>query len=189
MKQYNTKEQIVRLAMTLIVLIILGGTCSYLCKESIETYGKILLETMGIYGLMLGTLITDTSPMPLTSEPFAILGLGADIPIHRIIIAMSFASHIAGALGYGLGRFINYFPQKKTFLVSRFPTVFSFMNRHGIKGVCLAAILPIPYAIATWSAGIVGIGFWSTFAASSLRWVKTTLYVSLLWFGWEVIPH
>ena len=124
MKKYNTKDQIFRLLITLVSLVLLGSVCSYLFKDHIEYYGEIFISQMGIYGLMFGTILTDTSPLPLTSEPIALLGLGAKIPLLNIIISMSIASHISGGLGYFFGKIVTKYPENKKFLMLRFPIVF-----------------------------------------------------------------
>ena len=188
MEEYNIQNQIKRIALSLFGLILLGALCSYLFKSSIQSLGLWTIEKMGIYGIVLGTLITDTSPIPLTSEPIALIGLGADLNVVEIIVAMSITSHFAGPIGYGCGYLLKTIPNVQDFAQSRFPTIFQFMRNHGIKGVCMGALLPIPYALTTWTAGLVGVSFWGTVAASSLRWIKTAVFVSLIWVGWTAVP-
>ena len=185
-KEISPKKQIIQAIIGLLILIVVGAGCSYLLREEIQFYGTMLIENFGLWGLVMGTIITDTSPLPLSSEPVAILGLGADLNLLDIIWTMSLTSHLSGPLGYFLGNIFS-----KTRLVSyllnhKLVYIKEFVQKHGIKAVCMGALLPIPYALTTWTAGAVGISFWGTFWASSLRWVKTSLYVYLLSLGWNI---
>ena len=99
---------------------------------------------------------------------------------------MSLTSHLCGPLGYFCGHLLGKVPNFKTKLQNRIPMAYNWIEKHGVKGVALAAILPIPYALSTWTAGLIGISFWGVLLASTLRWVKTALYVGLLASGWFI---
>ena len=184
MEEISTKKQTLKLLVTLIILVAIGGACGVLFRSQIEILGSWLISQLGLWGLVIGTLITDTSPLPLTSEPIAIIGFGAKIPLLTIICTMSATSHLAGPLGYLCGHSIRNFGSVQKLLQGRLKPLGDFVHKHGVAAVAMGALLPIPYALTTWIAGAVGIGFWYTFLASTLRWVKTALYVYLLSLGW-----
>lgn len=184
MEKISAKNQTVKLIGTLIILVLLGGLCGILFRGQIEFIGSWLINQLGLWGLVIGTLITDTSPLPLTSEPIAIIGFGAKLPLWTIILTMSATSHCAGPLGYLCGHSVRNFSFVQNLLKGKLKPLSSFVHKHGIVAVAMGALLPIPYALTTWIAGAVGIGFWYTFLASTLRWVKTATYVYLLSLGW-----
>ena len=181
-----TRKQIIQAILGLFMLVAVGAACSYLLKDEIQLYGSLMIEKFGLWGLVIGTVITDTSPLPLSSEPIAILGFGANLELVDIILTMSLTSHLSGPLGYILGRFFSKTKVVSHLLNHRLAYVRDFVKQHGLKAVCMGALLPIPYALTTWTAGAVGISLWGTFLASSLRWVKTGLYVYLLSLGWGI---
>lgn len=182
--KYSTNHQTKKLLIGLLLLFSIGLGCGILLREPISQIAIRIFDTYGEFGLVLGTLVTDTSPLPLTSEPVAIIGLGANIPLWKVVLIMSATSHFCGPLGYGFGWSLSRLPRFRDRMQQRFPDLFSFMKEHGVKGVAWAAILPIPFALTTWAAGLVGISFRGVVLASSLRWVKTSIYVSLFAGGW-----
>ena len=184
MEEISAQNQTAKLIGTLILLILLGGLCGVLFRSQIEFLGSWLIGQLGIWGLVIGTLITDTSPLPLTSEPIAIIGFGAKVPLWIIICTMSATSHLAGPIGYLCGHSVRNFSFVQKLLNGKLKPLSLFVHKHGIAAVAMGALLPIPYALTTWIAGAVGIGFWHTFLASTLRWVKTATYVYLLSLGW-----
>lgn len=184
MDNFSASKQSVQLVLSLVVLVLIGGLCGILFRHQIEAIGTYLIDQLGLWGLVIGTLITDTSPLPLTSEPIAIIGLGAKIPLWKIICTMSITSHIAGPIGYLCGRSLRTQPFVIGLLSGKLVSLRDFVHTHGAMAVAMGALLPIPYALTTWIAGSVGVGLWQTFVASSLRWIKTALYVYLLSLGW-----
>lgn len=184
--QYDPKKQIRPIITTLVVLFALGILSSFLLEGIIRDFADAIFARFGTWGMVMGTMITDTSPLPLPSEPVALIGLGANVPLWKVILIMSATSHLAGITGYGCGRCLGRIPGLKQKFESRYPNVFRFMQKHGLKGVAIAAITPIPYAPTNWTAGVVGVSFKGFVLACSLRWIKTPLYVMLFAGGWSL---
>lgn len=170
---------------SLLFLVLLGGLCAFLAKAQIESAGEWLLSKYGLFGISIATLITDTSPLPLTSEPIALLGVGAKIPIWKLIVVMSATSHLSGPLGYILGKSVSKIEAVQNLLSGRIAPFMNFVRQNGLKAVAMGAILPIPYALTTWTAGALGVSFWGVVTVSSLRWVKTSIYIGLIAIGWK----
>lgn len=176
-----------RIIAALFGLVVIGSLGAYFGRSYIEAAGIWLIQNYGLWGIAMATLITDTSPLPLTSEPVALLGLGAEIPFWHIILFMGGTSHLCGPLGYVFGALVGRVGLKH--IVKRVPSlmpVIAYVRQHGVKAVAMGALLPIPYALTTWTAGALGVSFWGVCAASSLRWLKTLIYVSLLAGGWLI---
>jgi membrane protein YqaA with SNARE-associated domain len=170
---------------SLFFLVVLSGVCALLAKAQIESTGEWLLNKYGLLGVSIATLITDTSPLPLTSEPIALLGVGANIPIWKLIVVMSATSHLCGPLGYVLGKSVSKIEGVQKLLTGRIAPFMNFVRQNGLKAVAMGAILPIPYALTTWTAGALDVSFWGVVKVSSLRWVKTSIYIGLIAVGWK----
>ena len=52
--------------------------------------------------------------------------------------------------------------------------------------VGVAAFLPLPYSVSTWTAGALGVRYHWVAAASLLRYPKTALYLWLIASGWSI---
>ena len=67
--QYNPKKQIRPIITTLVVLFALGILSSFLLEGLIRDLAHTIFTRFGAWGMVLGTMLTDTSPLPLPSEP------------------------------------------------------------------------------------------------------------------------
>ena len=94
------------------------------------------------------------------------------------------ASVLSGIVGYGLGFALVSRSRLRGWVDRKHPGFIRFMERHGHKGVAVAALLPIPFAVATWSAGMTRIGLGGVALASLLRIPKAGFYLWLIVTGW-----
>ena len=184
--QYDPRKQIRPIVTTLLVLFALGILSSFLLEGIIRDVADSIFSRFGTWGIVIGTMITDTCPFPLPAEPVALIGLGANVPLWKVILIMSATSHVAGIVGYGCGRSLGRIPGLRKNFEARYPKIFHFMKKHGLKGVAIAAVTPIPYAVTNWAAGVVGVSFKGVVLACGLRWIKTPIYVLLFAGGWSL---
>ena len=181
-----TRRQLVKLLGGIFLLALVGISCAWLFREEIEYLGKIFIDRYGLFGIALGTLICDTSPLPLTNEPLALIALGAGIPFWKVVATMSFASHTAAPIGYACGYFLGQQQWIKNWIQHKYPDVLNKGKTYAVKAVILGAILPVPYALTTWSAGIMKANFWLVCWAGGLRWIKNIIAVGALAGGWMI---
>ena len=181
-----TNKMIIQFIFGLIILVAIGALCAWLFNEEVQYYGNLFIDKYGLMGIAVGTLICDTSPIPLTNEPIALIALGAGIPFWDIVITMSFASHCGAPIGYVCGYFLGQQAWFQRLATQKYPNAFKNSQRHAVKAVALGALLPIPYAITTWVAGAVKADFRLVVLAGSLRWIKNIMSVSLVAGGWAI---
>ncbi|MEE2829795.1 MAG: hypothetical protein VX498_11460, partial [Myxococcota bacterium] len=136
-------------------LLALAALCGWLFKDPIVALSDAFINHFGLWGIFLGVLITDTSPLPMTHEPIVLLGIGAGVPWTALLPVVAGASVLAGPLGWACGRFFVADSRFASWLERRHPRLTGFMKNHGIKAVAVAALLPIPFALATWTAGMM----------------------------------
>lgn len=185
MKPPDNKRLVVKSVVGLTLLLAVAGLTGLLFREPISAGATWLYERLGLAGLFLGVLITDTSPLPLTHEPVLFLGVSAGEDPWRILAVTATASVLAGPVGWSCGRLARRSRRLTHWLQRRFPEVVTFMDEHGAKGVAIAALLPIPFAVSTWLAGLSTVRFGPLCAASLLRIPKTAFYLWLLVAGWS----
>lgn len=168
----------------LALLLVFSGVCGWLFKEPIVFVGEAFLERFGLAGLVVGTLVTDTSPLPLTHEPLTFLAIAAGLPSWQIVSAISAGSVAAGPLGWLLGRAILSGSRFAERLEESQPQLMSFMHRRGLETVAVAALLPLPFALSTWTAGMLRLPLAKVAAISLLRILKVGFYFQLMNLGW-----
>ncbi len=86
---------------------------------------------------------------------FFILWAGSfDRPM-RMVAVLAVISYAGGFTAYLIGRRISYTRRVNHYLNTKFKAQFEFLNKWGGFFVLLAAMFPLPYAIASLTAGIV----------------------------------
>jgi membrane protein YqaA with SNARE-associated domain len=175
-----------KMVVGIVVLLLVAGLCGLLLKEPIEALATAFVDRFGLMGLAAGVLITDSSIVPMTHEPFLLLGVSAGLPAMRIFGFAATASVVAGLLGWTLGHLLVGRTSLKPWVEGRWPTFAAFVRHYGARGVAVAALLPIPFAVATWSAGMMHVPLRQVALASLLRIPKTGFYLGLIVAGWSL---
>ncbi len=167
----------------LLVLLAVSYAIGKFLHEPITVAGEAVLDRFGMVGLFFAVIVTDSSPLPMTNEPLAILAISADRPANRVFAVISVASVCAGLVGYTCGRIAGEATALGSFLRRRYPGFTGFMTRYGAYGVAICAFLPIPFALSTWTAGMTRVAVLKVAAASLVRIPKTAFYVWLIHVG------
>ena len=178
------RKMIFKICLGMLGLVGLGAICALIFKEQLSEMGHWFIDNFGLLGIGIGTIITDTSPIPMTSEPLAVLALASDIPLLQLILVMSIASHLGAPIGYAGGYFLGNRAWFQKIIAKRFPDWQERGQQYAIRLVAMGALLPIPYAITTWFAGSVKADFKKVLLVASFRWVKTVITLLVLAGGW-----
>lgn len=171
-------------ALGLLILLVFSGACAWLLKDPFIRMGELFLERFGLLGLFVGTIISDTSPLPLSHEPLTFIGITAGIPTTTLLLTITSASVLSGPIGWTCGRLLLSGTSFSAWLDRRYPGFMGMMRRGGLNAVAVAALLPIPFSLATWTAGMLRLPFHKVAAISLLRIVKVGVYFQILKLGW-----
>ncbi len=178
---YVVDRRLIRKSLVgLMVILVAAGITGVFLKEPLQSVGASFIDHFGLVGLFFGVILTDASPLPLTNEPLIFLARGAGVGAWTIFAVVSVASVTAGAVGYWAGRILGERVGLEAWMDRKQPALVHYMRRYGAEGVAIAALLPIPFALSTWSAGVLGVRFWRVMAAALLRIPKTGFYVLLI---------
>lgn len=175
-----------RAGLGLLVVVAVAGLAGWLLREPIELVAEVFLGRFGWAGLFAGVLITDASPIPMTHEPVLLLAVAEEMPAWKIAAVGSAASVTAGPVGYTGGWLLRTRSSARHWLEDRAPAMVRFLRDWGATGVAIAAVLPIPFALATWTAGLLGVRLPKVLLASLLRIPKTSFYLWLILQGWAL---
>jgi len=175
-----------RLLIGAALALALGAVCGVLLREPLVEWGGGFIDRFGLAGLFLGTLITDSSLLPLTNEPLVLLAISGGTSPWTAFAVTSTASVLAGPLGWALGRLVARRTPLGLWLHRRYPDVAALLARRGARFVAVAALLPFPFAVSTWLAGATDVPLAPLLLASLLRVPKTAFYVALLTGGWAL---
>lgn len=173
--------------MGLVLVTAAAGLCGWLFRAPIEQAGQWFVGGYGLPGLFAAVWACDTSVAPpLTHEPVMLLALSGGRSAFEVFWVSSAASVCAGPTGWMLGFAVDRWTPLGAWLRRRQPQVMGLIAQHGARAVAVAAILPIPYAISTWLAGMSGVSLPKVALASLLRIPKVGFYLMLLVQGWSL---
>jgi len=173
-----------QMAVGVVLLLGVAAVLALVLEGPITTMATAFVDRFGMAGIFAAVVITDASPLPMTHEPILLIGVSADVDIAVLWAVAASASVTAGLVGYTGGAVLVSRSRVREWIQRKNPGFEDFMAKHGVKGVAVAALLPIPFAFATWSAGMTGVSLPGTMAASLLRIPKTGFYLWLIVTGW-----
>lgn len=164
----------------LLAILAVAAVTGAVFEAPLKAAGSAFIDAFGLLGLFGSVLFTDASPLPLTNEPLVFLARGAGLDVWTIFWVVSAGSVTAGTVGYTAGAALSRVVPLERWLVTKQPALIETMRRYGAEGVAIAALLPIPFALSTWSAGMLGVSYPKVLLASLLRVPKTAFYVLLI---------
>lgn len=167
-------------------LLVVAGVLGLLLREPITALAQAFMTRWGLPGLFVGVLITDTSLVPATNEPLLLLAYGGGASAWEVFVVASSASTLAGPVGWTLGRTLSAVTNLEGWLRRRHGRMVELLERNAVRALILAALTPIPFALATWTAGALRFSFWTVCACSLFRVLKTAVYLSLIVGGWAL---
>lgn len=174
-----------KMGIGIVLLLLVAGALGLLLEEPITAMATAFVDRFGLAGIFAAVVMTDASPLPMTHEPILLIGVSADVPPMVLWGVAASASVFAGLVGYAGGALVAR-SRVRAWIHAKHPGFEAFMERHGVKGVAVAAVLPIPFALATWSAGMTRISLPGTMLAALLRIPKTGFYLWLIVAGWSL---
>lgn len=169
------------------ILMLVAGLAGLLLREEIETLGAGLVARWGLGGLFASVLVVDWSPLPLTHEPLLLLAVAGGVGPWTVFVVAALASVCSGFVGYGCGVALDGATGWRERFLSRGSRRIEHVRRWGAVGVAIAALTPIPYALGTWTAGVLRVPLKGFVLACLLRIPKTGFYLWLLLVVWRSV--
>ncbi|CAK8997976.1 unnamed protein product [Durusdinium trenchii] len=175
----------VKFFLTLTVFLIITLLLEIFAKDQVTAFSKTIIDSIGMPGLFVAVLIGDGLPQPFTYVPLIFLAVKAQVPKSLVFGVCASGSYLAAVGGYGAGFSLaktSCFQQGLQRLAESQPWLPDLMQRKGALGVAIAALLPIPLALATWTAGSFRVNFPQFLISAAFRMPKILVFVLLS--GW-----
>lgn len=151
--------------------------------EFLELAANWTLETLGISGILLITVLIDSVPSPFSFVPLLLLCLHHGMDPWAAGTLFSLASITGGVTGVHLGRWFGLPKRLSQGVEARYPGSLDWLRKNAALGVALFAVLPLPFSLATWSAGALRAPRREVFIAIGARIPKTIFIVLSLEAG------
>jgi len=150
--------------------------------DKVTAASEKLMQVIGLPGLFLAVFVADGLPQPFTYVPLIFLAVKGSVQKPVVLVTCAAASYTAALAGYCIGtglrvgRIQCVEDRLKEMMA---PSVHDLMVRKGALGVAFAALLPVPLALATWTAGFLAVEFHQFLPAPLARIPKIVLFVLL----------
>ena len=183
---YDSAGLIRRTIWSVVSVLLVGVMAGWLFREELVVAGEWLVGHLGPQGVFLAVFFIDWIPIPTTNEPILLLGVTAGMPTLTLFVAAASASVAAAVGGYGSGYLLDRFTPLGQRVALAFPGTVQWVRERGTLGLCMASLLPLPFATFMWVGGVVGLRFDRVLIASLLRIPKTAFYLWLIAAGWSL---
>lgn len=167
------------------VFVVMVALASWF-REPLERVGRAFVEHFGYPGMALGTLIADGFHFPIPPQFYMLMAVTSGTSKPLALAAIALGSVGGGFLGYSLShRIVQWRPIARRLERSQQLAASAF-SRFGYRAALVASLLPIPYSVLCYLAGIQQLPR-RIFAVLSLcRLPKLLLFFYMVELGWSV---
>lgn len=176
---------VVRFVLGLLIILLIVGSLAHWARPQCEGVARGFVAAYGLWGMALGTFLADAFHFPIPPQFYMLLSIASQTPAVRCIAAIATASVVAGLVGYGSARFVS----KSAWVASRTERSRQLLaravKRFGLRAAVLASLLPIPYSVLCYLAGLNRMPRAFVLLLCVCRVPKLVLFYYLVLWGWR----
>lgn len=173
--------QAVVITAIMFVVIVLGAV---FLREPLEVLAHWIVEELGLFGVFLGVLATDSLTVPIPPDTYLFVAVASDVAVVPILTVCCVGSILAGSIAYWLGPYIQRLPFLRKRLEKFRPRGEQLFLKYGTWTVAIAALSPIPFSVTCWLAGIYKMPYRRFVLATFARIPRLVGYYFLFVLGW-----
>lgn len=173
---------LLRFGAALLGVIAVVGLLGAVLRGPITAASTGFVDHFGLPGVFVAVFIADVLPVS-THDPVLFAGHTGGLPFAPLALTAACGSIGAAWFDFGIGWLLGTRWRCVHALVERY-RIPAFMRRYGPWAIAVAAILPVPFALVAWSAGMAGSPFRHLVAGSVLRASKIGITLTLIALGW-----
>ena len=143
-----------RLLGGLAMVFAIVGLAGYLVRDPTELLARRFVDSFGVWGLALGTLLADGLHFPIPPQFYLFTAVASRGPDGPALLAIIFASIVAGYLGYALSERAARLRWLAAQLERPRRLLAGAFERYGYRAALLGSVLPIPYSVLCNLAGL-----------------------------------
>lgn len=174
---------LVRVAIGLVGLIGLVAVVGALLRDPIATFSARLVAEYGLPGLFATLFVTDHMP-GLGFQPALFLGYTGGVAAGPLLLVAWVASVCASVVFYTGGRAFRGRPALVAFLLRW--RIGHWLRAYGARAIAIASVAPVPFALVTFGAGVMGVGMRDLLVGASFRGIKIGFTLLAIMAGWGV---
>lgn len=165
---------------------IVGGIAAVglLLREPVTALGQWFVDSFGLLGVFVGVFLCDIMPISL-HDPFLVAGHSGGLGFVEIAATATTASLLASFFDYGVGYTAGHRIAAVQSFIAKY-RVAAFMHRYGPSAMMFTAVMPFPFTVMAWAAGMAKVSLGYVLAAALLRCAKILFMLTLIVLGWGV---
>jgi membrane protein YqaA with SNARE-associated domain len=175
-----------RFVLGLVMVCSLVGLLGYFVREPAQALAQGFVGRFGLWGMALGTLLADGLHFPVPPQFYMLLAIASDTPLGRAFPPIAVASLLAGGVGYVIAHRASHAP----WLAQRTEPYRQLLSRayerSGYRAALLASLLPIPYSVLCYLAGLNRLPAAFVALLALCRIPKLLGFYGLVYFGWSL---
>jgi hypothetical protein len=174
---------ILKAAVGVLLLVVVLAALGAWAREPVEAFSRAVVDRLGLGGVFLAVMLLD--PVPVVGfQPFVLLGATGGLPLLPLF-GLAWAGAALGTVGaWTLGGRFGAHPRARDLLARA--RIEALLLEHGATALCVAAVGPLPYGLATFGAGAVGVPLRTALLGALARGLKIGLSVAAVAVGWGV---
>lgn len=156
-----------------------------LFREPLEAFGGTFIELFGTFGLLLGTFLADGFHFPVPPQFYMVVATSSGMSAVTALTAITAGSLLGGLVGYRLaGRLARF-----EFVARRLERMRALaeraLSRFGTGSAVFASLLPIPYSVLCYLAGLHRLPLRFFLVLAACRIPRLLLFYYLVQLGWS----
>ena len=176
---------VLRLLAGLLVILLVVGTLAHWARPQCEAVARGFVAAYGYWGMALGTLLADGFHFPIPPQFYMLLSIASQASVYWSLTVIASASVLAGVVGYSMARFVA----NSVWVASRTERSRRLLERavlrFGARAALVASLLPIPYSILCYLAGLNRMPHRFLALLCLCRIPKLVAFYLLVYWGWQ----
>lgn len=175
-----------RFVLGLVIVCLLVALVGYFVRAPAESLARGFVARFGVWGMALGSLLADGLHFPVPPQFYMLLAVASGTPIERAFPAIAAASLLAGALGYTLAGWASRAEWLSNKVGPYRQVLAQAFERQGYRTALLASLLPIPYSVLCYLAGLNRMPKAFVVVLGLCRVPKLLGFYGLVYYGWSL---
>jgi membrane protein YqaA with SNARE-associated domain len=176
---------IFRLLSWLVITCSLAALLAAHFRPQAEGVARAFVNTFGVAGMALGTFLADGLHFPIPPQFYMLLAIASGASPVLSFLAISVASVLAGGLGYRLCSWVSGWQWLERRTSKHRELLLRAFERYGYRAALLAMLLPIPYSLLCYLAGLGRLPRTFVLLLSAYRVPKLLFFYLLVHWGWN----
>lgn len=166
-------------------MLLVVGTLAHWARPQCEAVARGFVSSYGYWGMALGTLLADGFHFPIPPQFYMLLSIASQASIPASLVVIVAASLVAGVVGYTGARFAanNAWVAARTERSRRL--LERAVSRFGARAALIASLLPIPYSLLCYLAGLNRMPLRFLGLVCLCRIPKLMAFYLLVYWGWQ----